>query len=169
MERPYKPNERKILQLIVAGFVATTAMTFLTYMVNLSGFVAPSFPSLFGAMVSGNGLPDYLTFAWWVGLLWHFVNGTFVFPILGDFLTDRSILPAQKWLKGGVFGFALWILHDLGIAPLAGIGIFWGEAINSEQISFFSFLAFVAYGLVLDGMERVRVVHEVSFLEQQAA
>lgn len=167
--RPYKPNDKKVMQLLFAGFVGTAVMTFVAYLLRIAGVPSPSFPALFGAIINGQNIPYAFTFAWIVGLTWHFINGSLIFPFVGDYLADRKVLPQRKWIKGIVFGIIVWLFHELLVVPAAGLGIFWNVLDSNAIVSLCSFLAFVIYGAALDGVERVRAVHEFRVMERQAA
>jgi uncharacterized membrane protein YagU involved in acid resistance len=88
-----------------AGFVATIVITLMMY------FVPPMIgmpPMDIGKMLGTMLLPQDGTAAFWVGMLWHFINGiVFVLIYAGVLLALRKQSTAGS---GAVFGIVLWLL-----------------------------------------------------------
>jgi hypothetical protein len=44
-------------------------------------------------------MPTPMSGVWWAGMVVHFINGTFIFPLIYAYLL-YSVLPGPLWLKG---------------------------------------------------------------------
>jgi hypothetical protein len=168
--RPYEPNKRKVSQLFFAGFLATLTMMLLDYLAPHVGIPAPDFASLYGTLFNDNVVPDRFGTAWWIGLMWHLATTILILPLLEDYLTDRLVLPSQRWMKGGLWGASLWFLIEALIKPVAGWGFFSNRMPNPALQCLLSLVSWVVYGLVFDGAAReVRFAHELHIGERNAA
>lgn len=166
---PYGANARKITQLVFSGFVATAAMVAVSYLLRLIGAPAPDFAAQYGAILNSQIHPDTFSGLWWAGLLWHFLNGTVIFSFLYDYLTHRMLLTSERRTKGIVYGTAIWLMVSLLVAPIAGEGIFFRLMPNPVVFAVAALMCWVAYGLVLDEMTRVPIVHDIGLSEKHAA
>jgi hypothetical protein len=167
--RTYSANRRKVTQLIGAGFVAITAMTTFSWLCRAIGTGAPDFAAVYGAILNEGVYPLAFSGLWWTGLLWHFINGTIILSLLFDYLSDRLILSQVRWTKGVLWGGILWLVYAAIIQPGAGEGFFATQMIRPISYSMFAIFAWMLYGIVLDGMTRVRMVHGLGLGEREAA
>lgn len=166
---PYGVNSQKAVQLILAGLTATAVMTAVAYLLRSAGLAAPDFGAQYGAILNGQIHPYSFTGKWWTGLLWHFVNGTFLLSFLFDYLAHRGILPAGRQGKGVLYGMGIWVAVSAVVAPLAGEGFFFRLMESPSFMVLMALVSWLVYGVVLDGMTRVRAVHYLGISEKRAA
>ncbi|MCI0484588.1 MAG: DUF1440 domain-containing protein [candidate division NC10 bacterium] len=128
-----------IFRGILSGFVGTVAITLMIY------FVAPmmvgtqmDIAGMLGSLLGGN---------WWAGLGMHFLNGTIIFPLLFAFLLC-SVLPGSLVLKGVTWGVILWVLAQVVVMPMMGMGLFSGSMLAAGG----SLMGHLVYGVVLGGV-----------------
>ncbi len=162
---PYRPNSNKLMQLFVAGFIGIVTMTALAYLLRAFGISAPDFAAEYGAILNEQTYPVSGSALWWVGLGWHFINGTFIFSLLYDYLGDRRVLKGERSVKGLLYGVGIWLLISVIIAPMAGEGLFFRYMAQPAMMAVTALVGWLTYGLVLDSMTRVRVVHELHVSE----
>src|SRR5579864_4495724 len=85
-ERPGAVNKGETMKqvnstrAILGGFIGTLAMTVLLYLAPLLGAPKMDIAGLLGSLF-GHGIPATMTVWWWVGMVWHFVNGTIIFSL----------------------------------------------------------------------------------------
>src|SRR6516164_2103687 len=104
-----------ISRALFAGVVATAAMTLMAY------FVAPlmlGHPMDIAQMLAG-----LIGGSWTMGLFMHLINGVIVFPLIYLFVLYR-FLPGAPWLRGILWGVALWITLEIVLLPMTGAGVF---------------------------------------------
>jgi hypothetical protein len=164
----YHPNRSKVTQLFVAGFFATLAMLMVGFLLSVAN-VDTDFARLMGTLSWGATPVEVFSSGWWVGLVWHFFNGTVLFSLLFDFFADRQYLTSMRWVKGAVWGVALWLFFEGVVRPLAGQGFFSNVTGNPWGTVVGSLLAWSAYGFVLESMTRLRVVHELHLAHPRRA
>jgi hypothetical protein len=166
--REYHPNQRKLTQLVVSGFVASLGLVALNRLMEGLSLPFLDFGALYGAILSGDSLTVSPT-AWWGGMLWHFLNGCIVFPILYDFLIEERFIPNRPWVKGVVLGVGAWLFFECVLKPLSGAGVFSRQTLFPPGAVLTSLLSGVVYGLLLERMTRVRIVHALYERERNAA
>jgi len=166
--REYHPNQRKLLQLVASGFVACLGVVALNRVMEGLSLPFLDFGSLYGAILAGESGPVSPT-AWWGGMLWHFLNGTFVFPVIFDFLIEERFIPNRPWVKGVVLGVGAWLVFECLLKPLGGAGLFSRRSVWPPGEVLVSLASGVAYGLMLEAMTRVRIVHALYERERNAA
>ena len=154
---------------ILSGFAATLAMTIFVYVAPLVGIANIDFAGILGSLLIGNA-PEMFSGAWWVGMAWHFLNGSVIFPLAyaylvrpilsgeaspllrtegrrdaydGEGLVDRPVLKATVW---GVF---LWLLSQLVAMPIVGGGLFSSQTSQPVMVVIGSLIAHLIYGSVL--------------------
>jgi len=154
-------NQRKLTQLFVAGFCASVAMVVLSFLLGFVRIPAPDYGGLYGSILNGGNYPSFGSGVWWAGMFWHLANGTFIFPLAFGLLVDRALLTQQRWMKGALWAVAIWLVVEAIMAPIAGLGFFLRLTLTPAALVTTDLLCWLAYGLVLDGMTRVRVVHEI--------
>ena len=115
-----KPN---IGKTILGGLVATVLMTAGMY------FIAPimmggpmDVAKMLGSML-GDAEP-YNTH-WLMGMAAHVLNGVVIFPLIYAFLLFR-VLPGGPWLKGLIWGLALWLVPQTALPMMMGNEMFGG-------------------------------------------
>lgn len=165
----YNVNIQKASQLLISGLTATIVMVGFCYLLRLLGIPSVDFGAQYGAIVNNQIHPMAFTPVWWLGIIWHAVNGIFIFPLLFDYLAHRTILTNRRKVKGLVYGFGIWVLVGLVVAPLAGEGVFVRLMPDPVVLALTMLAAWLLYGLTLEGMTRVRAAHYLNLSEKAAA
>ncbi len=132
MERP------SVSHSILAGLLATLAMTFLMYLAPTMGMPKMDIAAMLGSMLG----------SWWMGMLAHFVNGTIVFPLVYAYLL-YAVLPGWPWLKGTLLGLILWFVAQVVVMPMMGMGMFSAKASAPALLVMGSFIGHFVYGTLL--------------------
>jgi hypothetical protein len=88
---------------ILGGFIGTLIMTALLYSAPVIGAPKMDIAALLGSFFDGS-LPATMSGLWWVGMIWHVVNGTIIFSLIYSFLA-YGWLPGQNWLRGLIWGW----------------------------------------------------------------
>ncbi|MFQ5695255.1 MAG: DUF6789 family protein [Terriglobia bacterium] len=142
-----KPNVGKA---ILGGVVGTVLITLIMYYVAPMMTGGPmDIAAMLGSMMGNN---------WWMGMAAHVINGVVVFPLIYVFVL-YSFLPGASWLKGGLWGLALWLLAQVVVMPMMGAGLFSANAGGMPAVmgSLMGHLVYgVALGLVTGGPARER-------------
>jgi len=110
-----KPNPIKpdAMMAILAGLIATPAMTVLMYLLAPVLGVKMDIVAMLGEILGG----------WKMGMLVHILNGAIIFPLAYVYLLYR-LLPGPPLAKGVAFGVALWLASQVIVMPLMGAGLF---------------------------------------------
>jgi len=132
---------------LLAGFVATMAMTMLMYVAPMMGMPKMDIAAMLGGMLGG-GMPEPIGGAWLMGMLMHFVNGTVIFPLIFGFLL-YSRFPGAPAVKGILWGLILWFLAQAMVMPIMGAGFFASNAPQPFMTVFGSLIGHVIYGTIL--------------------
>jgi uncharacterized membrane protein YagU involved in acid resistance len=149
-----KPNP-KIVSAVVGGLIATAIVTLLAV-------VGPAFspsPIDFATMVTSLVLspasqPFILAFAI------HLVSGSLIFPLIYVFLV-HPVLPGRPWLRGLIFGTGLWVLVQLILLPIVGLGPFSSRAPSPVMAAGSSLLTHLLYGVILGAIASPRLARAV--------
>ena len=123
---------------IVAGFVATTAMTLALYLLVsvLAGRPLDS------AMLGGAG-------AWMPAMVLHFINGSITLPLIYAYLVFR-FLPREPWIRGALWGVILWCLTEIIVMPLMQEALSGVTSIGAKAALVCGLLlVFLVYGTLL--------------------
>ena len=129
----------KLFRACFAGFLGTIVVT---------GMVTFASPTLVGGPSDiASVLARMLGGSWLAGMAMHFIVGTVVLPVLYVALVNRR-LPGGPAVRGAAWGFALWVVSQLIVSPLAGSGFF-GSAVNGVRALADSLIGHLVYGLVL--------------------
>ncbi|MBS0536394.1 MAG: hypothetical protein JSR72_20270 [Proteobacteria bacterium] len=108
--------QRNVLKAMVAGFVATVALSALMLMKSKMGVIPELDVIAMLSRMMGNSPPA-------VGCFAHFMIGTVVWGALFAWLNRH--IPGDSYLtKGVVFGIAAWVVMMIGVMPMAGAGLF---------------------------------------------
>lgn len=129
----------RISRALLAGLVATSAMTFMAYV------VAPEMlghPMDIAQMLSG-----FVGRSWKIGMVMHLMNGIVAFPLIYLIVLYR-FLPGAPWLKGILWGVVLWLGLEIVILPMMGAGVF---SINEggAKAVIAALVAHLIYGVLL--------------------
>ena len=125
---------------ILAGLVATAVMTIMTMMAALMG-VKMDIP----AMLSG-----FMQMPIFVGWIAHFMIGTTLGVIYAVFFASR--LPGSPWVRGAVYGLFPFLLAQVAVMPMMGMGLFTANAPNQMMLVMGSLIGHLVYGAVLGGV-----------------
>lgn len=125
-----------IARTMLGGLAGTVAITMMMY------FVAPmmlgqpmDIAKMLGSMMGDN---------WWMGMGMHLMNGIVIFPLIYAFLLYR-ILPGAPVVKGITWGVGLWLLAQVVVMPMMGVGFFSGGMMPAMG----SLMGHLAYGALL--------------------
>jgi hypothetical protein len=149
----------KLLSALVGGLVATSVVTAMIYVGPALGLDPLDFAAMLGAVIVG-GLAEPMI----IGLLIHLVNGSIIFPTVFVFLLYR-MLPGPSWLRGMAWGITLWVLLQLVLMPLAGMGLFSSKAPHPMLSVAWSLAMHGLYGIILGMIARPqleRAIHDES-------
>ncbi len=131
-----------IARAILGGFVGTVLITLMMY------YVAPmmtgqrmDIAAMLGSMM-GN--------SWVLGMMAHFLNGTIIFPAIFVFALYK-VLPGPPWLKGTLWGAALWLVAQVVVMPMMGGGLF-SANMGGMKAVLGSLMGHIAYGATLGAM-----------------
>jgi hypothetical protein len=166
---PYRPNQKKLIQLFTAGFAGTLVTLVLSAAFSILGWVTTDFGALFASLITTGEIPSVTEPIWWVGLTVYLGLGIFAFPILLDLLADRRLMTNHRLFKGLLAGLGLWLLFEGVLKPAAGMGFFSSELPAPIAATALSLLLWMAYGLSFEQVSRVRIVHELRLVEDRAA
>jgi len=109
------PTKDNILRGIVAGFIATTVISFFMVLKEVSRV-------LYGLDLVGL-LSGMFNTPQWAGWLMHYLIGAVLYGALFAYLAPR--LPgATCVIRGIVFAFGAWLVMQLVVLPLAGANFF---------------------------------------------
>jgi len=109
------PSRDNITRGIVAGFIATTVISFFMVLKEVSRVLYGL--DLVGLLSGIFNAPE------WVAWLMHYVIGAVVFGTAFAFLAPR--LPGSTCtVRGILFGMGAWLLMSLIVLPIAGAGFF---------------------------------------------
>ncbi len=144
---------------ILGGLAGTILITVMMY------FVAPMM--LGKPMDTAAMLGKMLGDSWILGMMMHFINGTVIFPLIYVFAI-YPVLPAKPWIRGALWGVALWILSQAVVMPMMGGGFF-SSHMGGRMAAVASLMGHVVYGVVLGGIARVPVSTATTSRFQPAA
>lgn len=126
---------------ILGGFMGTLALTL------MMKFVAP----MMGVQMDiAENLANMMHASWSAGMATHFMNGTLIFPAIYTFLLYR-LLPGGPVAKGLIWGGILWLLLEIMVMPVLGMGVF-GSAGPAMKGAAAAMLAHLVYGAILGGV-----------------
>jgi Na+/proline symporter len=124
---------------ILGGFLGTLAITFLMYFVSPLMTGEPmDVAEMLGSLIGNN---------WALGMLWHFFNGTVIFPLIFALLL-WNWLPGGPTAKGMTWGLVLWFLAQAVVMPMMGAGFFSANA-GGLMAVIGSFIGHLIYGAIL--------------------
>ncbi|MGQ9601047.1 MAG: DUF6789 family protein [Anaerolineae bacterium] len=99
---------------LIAGFIATVAMTLLTNVAPLMGFPPMDIATMLGTMLIADPATAFLP-----GLAMHFMIGLVL--ALGYAVFFANVLPGQPWLRGALYGLVPWLLAMVVVMPMVGL------------------------------------------------
>jgi uncharacterized membrane protein YagU involved in acid resistance len=142
---------------ILGGFIGTLVMTVLLLMAPLVGLPKIDFAAALGSLLS-KGTPEQLSEIWWLGMVWHFVNGSIVFAMIySDFI--YGWLPGAAWARGLAWGLTLWLLMEIVFMPVMGRGVFADHVTAPVLRDLSTFVMHGAYGAILGAIAGQQTEH----------
>jgi hypothetical protein len=142
---------------MIGGFFGTLIMTALLYLAPLAGAPKMDIAAMLGSLF-GHGMPAVMTGWWWMGMIWHFVNGTIIFSLIYAYLF-YGWLPGEPWLRGMLWGLILWIAMEVILMPLIGSGMFSDHTTYRVMRILDSLILNVIYGAVLGAVAGAQAEH----------
>lgn len=100
---------------IVAGFVATVALSAMMLMKQSMGLMPELDPIAMLTSMAGANSPT-------VGWIAHFVIGSIFWGV--GFVIVSPYLPGPYWLRGMIFAVGAWLVMMVVVMPMAGAGLF---------------------------------------------
>ncbi len=133
---------RDVVQALLAGVIGTGVMTVFAMLAPLMGLppmdVAGMLAHFMGRWIGFISLP--------LGWAAHFmIGGTLAFIYALWFV---KILPGPAWTRGLVYGLLPWLVAQVAVMPLMGMGLFasaWGSMVPALQ----SLLGHLVYGVTV--------------------
>lgn len=130
-----RPNFGKaVLGGLIGTIVMTLMMMFVAPMMGVHMDIAKNLAMMMGSSHA-------------VGMAAHFMLGSLVFPAIYAFLLFR-FLPGVPIVKGLTWGTALWLMLEILVMPMLGMGIF-GSAGPGAKGAMAALIAHLAYGAIL--------------------
>ena len=131
--------ERNIGKGILAGLIATGVMTMIMYLAPMMGMPKMDIAGMLSGMM---GLP------WIVGMVIHFMNGAIIFPLIYVFVLYK-VLPGNGLVRGIVWGLILFVIAQVMVMPMAGMGFFSSASPQQMLMVMGSMMGHVVYGAIL--------------------
>ena len=123
---------------VIAGFVATIAMTVVMLMAPMMGMPEMNIGRMLGGFM---GVPAL------VGWMGHFMIGIVLAIGYGQFFAAR--LPGAAWVRGILYGLLPWLMSQVIVNPMMGAGVFASHTPAPALMVMGSLLGHVVYGAVL--------------------
>ena len=111
------------------------------------GLARVDMASITGAFLTNTKMPSAQTDDWWLGLVGYFIIGSVVLAL--GYVAASRFLRGPDWLKGLIWGLAMWLILEVAIMPLIGQGPFSSAGPDAMKAAFTALLGHVAYGVVL--------------------
>lgn len=130
-------NTFNFQKVVVAGVAGTAAFTVIMLMAPVMGLPKMDMGNMLGTMNPVVALP------YWMGWVMHFMIGTVLTGIYAAFFL--TILPSNSWKRGLVWSLFPYVLAQVMVMPVMGMGFFSGGNFGAL---FGSLLTHLAYGAV---------------------
>jgi len=127
-------RQRSMTRAMVAGFIATLFMTFLSILGGHFGLQSLNWAKSFETLLGGNMIVGYFAF---------FVLGVVMSVMYVTFFHDR--LPGDSWRRGLFYAVILWLFTGVALAPLMHMGFFMG----GMMMAMGTLVTYLFYGAVL--------------------
>lgn len=131
-------NTLKLKQTVLGGIAATAVMTMLMLAAPMMGM-----PD----MKIGNMIANFMGVPVWIGWAMHLMIGI-VWAIAYVFLV-RDRLSLSFPLRGMLFAIFPWLLMQLMVMPMMGMGIFSSNSPDPLKMVMGTLMGHLVYGLVL--------------------
>ena len=131
-------NMIKLKQGLLGGIIATVVMTMLMLVAPMMGM-----PD----MKIGNMMAGFMGIPVWLGWAMHLMIGIVWTMVYVFLVKDRLTLSPA--IKGMLFALLPWILMQLMVMPMMGMGVFSANAPNPVMMMVGTMMGHLVYGLVL--------------------
>ena len=131
-------NTIKLKQALLGGIIATVVMTMLMLAAPMMGMPA---------MKIGNMMAGFMGIPIWLGWAMHLMIGVIWAMVYVFMVKDRLTLSPA--ISGMLFALFPWILMQLIVMPMMGMGLFSADAPNQMMMVIGTLVAHLVYGLVL--------------------
>ena len=131
-------NTIKLKQGLLGGIIATLVMTMLMLAAPMMGM-----PD----MKIGNMMAGFMGIPVWLGWAMHLMIGIVWAMVYVFLVKDRLTLSPA--IKGMLFALLPWILMQLMLMPMMGMGVFSADAPNPVIMVVGTMMGHLVYGLVL--------------------
>ena len=131
-----RPNLRRT---VLGGVIGTILMTLMMY------FVSP--------VITGHRMDIAATLgsmmwdSWYLGMMVHVAIGAVVVPLFFAYII-YGLLPGAPWLKGLAWGLILWLVAQVVVLPMMGVGVF-SSRMGGMAAAIGSLIGHSVYGLAL--------------------
>jgi uncharacterized membrane protein YagU involved in acid resistance len=146
------------LKALLGAFIATIVMTMMMYAAPMMGMPKMDIAGMLGSMFTGGQPAEAGTGAWWMGMLLHFINGTVVFALIYAYVL-YGWPPGSPWLRGLTWGFVLFVLAQIMVMPMMGMGAFSSKALAPMMMVMGSLIGHLIYGSILGAIAGEQAVH----------
>lgn len=143
---------------ILGGFVATLAMTMVMYAGPSMGLPRMDIATMLGSLLNGGQPPVSGSALWWGGMVLHFVNGSVIFSLLYAYFV-YGWLRGDTWMRGGIWGGVLWLIAQIMVMPMMGMGMFSANTPRPGLMVLGSFIGHLIYGVILGQLAGVQAEH----------
>jgi len=123
-----------VKRAVAAGLAGTAVMTVLMLMAPMMGMPPMNIGEMLGSMLGG------ITALGWVA---HFMIGAILAVIYAAFFAQR--LPGPPAVRGMFFGLAPWLLAQVVVMPMMGVGFFSGSMLMAAG----SLMGHLVYGAIV--------------------
>ena len=144
-------EKANVSRAMLAGLAATLAMTMMMYAAPLMGMPKMDIAAMLGSLVNGGEMPAPMSGPWWMGMMMHFVHGVVIFPLLYAYLLYR-VLPGSDWVRGMLWGVILWLVAQMMVMPMMGMGFFSSAAPQPTMAVLGSLMGHLIYGAILGAL-----------------
>jgi hypothetical protein len=143
---------------ILAGFIATLIMTIMAYAAPMMGMPKMDFAAMLGSVVNGGQAPAPMSGMWWLGMIWHFIDGAIIFALIYAYLL-YPVLSGSPWVRGMIWGVVLWFLSQAIVMPMLGQGFFSINIPDGMKVVAGSLIGHIIYGAILGAIAVPHAAH----------
>lgn len=129
-------NKLNLQKVVVAGIAGTLAFTLIMLMAPAMGLPKMDMGNMLGTMNPMVQLP------YWMGWVMHFIIGIVLTGIYAAFFLN--ILPSNSWKRGLIWSLFPYILAQVMVMPIMGMGFFLGGNVGALVGSLLTHLGYGA-------------------------
>ncbi|MCH8010655.1 MAG: hypothetical protein IIA61_01700 [Candidatus Marinimicrobia bacterium] len=124
-------------KVVLAGVAGTLAFTVLLFIGPMMGLPKMDMGQMLGPMNPMVAMP------YWMGWVMHFIIGIVLTGIYAAFFV--KLLPSDGWKRGAIWGLIPFLLAQIMVMPMMGMGVFSG---GNVLMIMGSLMTHLAYGSV---------------------